>query len=86
MDADADKKFSEISLWYVHGLMTFAFLLVATSFIVMREIAGEMDASILTLMRFGVAALLLYPVVILRRLQMPALNAMSKYAVWRLLT
>ena len=85
MFKDSNINSNETSLWYIHGLMTFAFLLVATSFIVMGEIAREMDASVLTLMRFGVAAILLYPIVIFRRLQMPALNALSKYAVLGLL-
>ena len=85
MFKDSDINNNEISLWYVHGLMTFAFLLIATSFIVMGEIAGEMDATVLTLMRFGVAAVLLYPIVLFRRLQLPPLTALSKYAVLGLL-
>ncbi len=61
-----DKIMSKPSLPFIHLLMVVCAILVSTSFIVVEAIAKGLDPAILTLVRFALAALLLYPYVKVR--------------------
>ena len=54
------------SLLFIHGLMVICASLVSTSFTVGAAIAGGLDPAVLTLVRFFLASLLLWPYVGLR--------------------
>lgn len=72
---------SNYSLWRVHGLMVFAAILVSTSFVVGKAITDGLDPAVLTLLRFGLAALLFAPYVGRRHgLRVPAWSALRGYA------
>ena len=48
----------------VHGLMLLATALVATTFPLGAAITHDLDALVLTLLRFALAALLFWPIVV----------------------
>lgn len=72
---------NKVAPWHIHALMTFAFILVATSFIVMDKIAGEMDSSILTLLRFCLATILFLPILKHSDFNVPTIRDVIRYSL-----
>ena len=69
-------------LWVMHLLMLIAATLVSTSFTVGKAIADGMDPAILTLIRFGLAAILSLPYIKKRYgLERPSTNDLFRYSI-----
>jgi drug/metabolite transporter (DMT)-like permease len=67
--------------WHVHGLMLLATVLVSTSFLASKAIAGGLDPAMLTLFRFTLACLLLLPWVVWQQdLYLPNIRQLLGYA------
>jgi drug/metabolite transporter (DMT)-like permease len=76
------EKSTRATLRRAHGLMLLATVLVATSFPVGAAITHGMDAVVLTLLRFALAALLFWPIVVWRYgLPLPGWRDLLRYAV-----
>lgn len=71
----------QTSITTTHGLMLVATTIVASSFIVMAQVAEELDATVLTLVRFSLASLFLIPILRIQKLNLPSISDMGRYSV-----